>query len=72
MNIKKPSKILKFHYNDGVIKFHNFINQMGFWMTMGSGKTIVIIKLIEILNSAMSAGILPKKDIMFFWQMKSF
>ena len=48
------------------IEFENFINQMCFWMTMGSGKTIIIIKLIELLNLAMKENIIPKKNIYFF------
>ena len=39
---------------------------MCFWMATGSGKTIVIIKLIEILKIAMENGLLPKKEIYFF------
>lgn len=48
------------------VEFYHFINRMSFWMTMGSGKTIVIIKLIELLDRAMELNIIPKKNIMFF------
>ena len=62
------NEILKPFYDDerGVISFANFINKMSFYMTMGSGKTIVIIKLIELLSKAMSENLIPKKNIMFF------
>ncbi len=35
-------------------------------MATGSGKTIVIIKLVELLSVAMGMGLIPKKNIMFF------
>ena len=48
------------------VEFFHFINRMSFWMTMGSGKTIVIIKLIELLQKAMDTGLIPRKNILFF------
>lgn len=48
------------------IEFSHFVNRMGFWMTMGSGKTILIIKLIELLGQAMKLHLIPKKNIFFF------
>lgn len=48
------------------VEFFHFINRMGFWMTMGSGKTILIIKLIELLDQAMKLDLIPKKNIYFF------
>nr|WP_314127194.1 DEAD/DEAH box helicase family protein [uncultured Campylobacter sp.] len=48
------------------IEFRHFVNRMSFWMTMGSGKTIVIIKLIELLDRAMQIELIPKKNILFF------
>ncbi len=35
-------------------------------MATGSGKTIVIIKLVELLSVAIRMGLIPKKNIMFF------
>ncbi len=49
----------------GKISFANFCNRMSFWMATGSGKTLVIIKLIEILDALMKANKLPNKDILF-------
>lgn len=54
------------NYKNEFIKFAALINQMCFWMATGSGKTIVIIKLIEILKIAMENDFLPTKDIYFF------
>ncbi|MEM5874807.1 MAG: DEAD/DEAH box helicase family protein [Candidatus Aenigmatarchaeota archaeon] len=47
------------------IKFENFINRAAFWMATGSGKTLVIVKLIEVLKRLMDGGEIPKKDILF-------
>ncbi|MBU5689395.1 MAG: DEAD/DEAH box helicase family protein, partial [Candidatus Aenigmarchaeota archaeon] len=46
-------------------KFENFINRTAFWMATGSGKTLVIVKLIEVLKKLIDAGEIPKKDILF-------
>ncbi|AMW32396.1 Type III restriction enzyme, res subunit [Fervidobacterium changbaicum] len=47
------------------ISFGNFCNRMGFWMATGSGKTLLIVKLIDILATYMERGLMPKKDILF-------
>ena len=68
LDYTKPSELLLeyFESTGKRVEFSKLINRMGFWMTMGSGKTIVIIKLIELLDSAMNLGLIPKKNIMFF------
>ncbi|GAA6790755.1 DEAD/DEAH box helicase family protein [Helicobacter pylori] len=48
------------------VSFENFINRLAFYMATGSGKTIVIIKLVELLSVAMGMGLIPKKNLMFF------
>jgi len=48
-----------------VINFYNFVNRAGFWMATGSGKTLVIIKLIELLDYLMNNGKIPQNDILF-------
>ncbi|MFQ6341754.1 DEAD/DEAH box helicase family protein [Campylobacter sp. VTCC 70190] len=48
------------------LEFKQIVNQMCFWMATGSGKTIVIIKLIEMLRQAMDNDLIPKKNIFFF------
>lgn len=69
---QNPSEILLDNFeNDGTsskkrIEFYQFCNQMGFWMTTGSGKTIVAIKLIQMLDYMIKEGLIPKKDIFFF------
>lgn len=40
-------------------------NRMGFWMATGSGKTLVIVKVIEMLSMLMKRGVIQKKDILF-------
>ena len=34
---------------DGKISYDQFINRACFWMATGSGKTLVLVKLIEVL-----------------------
>ncbi|MDK2789509.1 MAG: type restriction enzyme [Methanothermococcus sp.] len=50
------------------IHFYNFINRASFWMATGSGKTIVIIKLVEILNSLINSNQIPDNDIVILTQ----
>ncbi|MCQ2829369.1 DEAD/DEAH box helicase family protein [Helicobacter pylori] len=65
---KKLNPLLKSHFKveNGYVKFENFINRLAFYMATGSGKTIVIIKLVELLSVAIRMGLIPKKNIMFF------
>ncbi len=65
---KKLNPLLKSHFKveNKCVSFENFINRLAFYMATGSGKTIVIIKLVELLNVAMGMGLIPKKNIMFF------
>ncbi|MCB9211838.1 MAG: DEAD/DEAH box helicase family protein, partial [Ignavibacteriales bacterium] len=44
--------------------FH-FINRMSFWMATGSGKSIVLIKLIELLQDLMKNETIPQNEILF-------
>ncbi len=45
--------------------FAYFINRMSFWMATGSGKTLVIVKLIELLGKLIAEKELPSRDILF-------
>ncbi len=65
---KKLNHLLKnsFKVENHCVKFENFINRLAFYMATGSGKTIVIIKLVELLSVAIRMGLIPKKNIMFF------
>ncbi|MEM3431661.1 MAG: DEAD/DEAH box helicase family protein, partial [Candidatus Micrarchaeia archaeon] len=46
------------------INFYNFVNRMGFWMATGSGKTLIIVTLIEILDKLMKNNLIPNNDIL--------
>ncbi|GAB6283424.1 MAG: DEAD/DEAH box helicase family protein [Ignavibacterium sp.] len=50
---------------DSKIPFAYFINRMSFWMATGSGKTLVIVKLIEMLGKLIAEKELPARDILF-------
>ncbi len=65
---KKLNPLLKSHFKveNKCVSFEIFINRLAFYMATGSGKTIVIIKLVELLSVAMEMGLIPKKNIMFF------
>lgn len=65
---KKLNHLLKayFKVKNQRVSFENFINRLAFYMATGSGKTIVIIKLVELLSVAIRMGLIPKKNIMFF------
>jgi len=47
------------------ISFEHFINRMSFWMATGSGKTLIIVKLIELLGNLIAEKELPDRDILF-------
>jgi len=50
---------------DSKISFEYFINRMSFWMATGSGKTLLIVKLIEILGKLIYEKEIPANDILF-------
>jgi len=50
---------------DNKISFAHFINRMSFWMATGSGKTLIIVKLIELLGKLITEKELPARDILF-------
>jgi len=50
---------------DNKISFAHFINRMSFWMATGSGKTLVIVKLIEFLGKLIAEKEMPTGDILF-------
>ncbi|WP_018249093.1 DEAD/DEAH box helicase family protein [Orenia marismortui] len=52
--------------NDGTfyIDFKELINRASIWMATGSGKTLVMIKLIELLYKMANKGFIPNKPIM--------
>jgi len=46
------------------LPYSHFINRMGFWMATGSGKTLVIVKMLELLYTLMQRGEIPAHDVM--------
>jgi len=51
-------------YDDEFISGENFINRACFWMATGSGKSLVLIKTIELLDYLQSQKLIPQKEIM--------
>jgi superfamily II DNA or RNA helicase len=47
-----------------LIEEYNFFNRIAFWMATASGKTVVLIKLIELIDFYQKQGLLPKNKIM--------
>lgn len=58
--------LLSPHYpiENNQIRYEHFCNRMGFWMATGSGKTVVIVKLIELLWALRRQGEIPNHDIL--------
>ncbi len=46
-----------------VLDFREICNRMGFWMATGSGKTIVLVKLLEVLHLLMRRAEIPVCDV---------
>ena len=49
---------------NGHIPYEHFINRIGFWMATGSGKTLVLVKLIELLWWLIRQKQIPPHDIL--------
>ncbi|MGF3573675.1 MAG: DEAD/DEAH box helicase family protein, partial [Candidatus Bathyarchaeia archaeon] len=49
---------------NGKISYEHLINRMCFWMATGSGKTLVIVKLIQILKGLIEREEIPPFDIL--------
>ncbi|MCX7929059.1 MAG: DEAD/DEAH box helicase family protein, partial [Patescibacteria group bacterium] len=70
INGNKKYKIFEEFSNDYLIEdnkiaFYHFINRMSFWMATGSGKTLVIVKLLEILGNLVINKQVPNNEILF-------
>ncbi|MBM3242417.1 restriction endonuclease subunit R [Candidatus Poribacteria bacterium] len=48
----------------GEVSYQHFINRACFWMATGSGKTLVIVKLIQLLRNLIQVGEIPPHDIL--------
>ncbi len=51
-------------YHEEFISGSNFINRACFWMATGSGKSLVLIKTIELLDYLQSQKLIPQKETM--------
>ncbi len=51
-------------FYDEYISGANFINRACFWMATGSGKSLVLIKTIEVLDYLQQQKLIPEKEIM--------
>lgn len=70
MNGNNKYKIFEEFSNDYLIEtnniaFYHFINRMSFWMATVSGKTLVIVKLLELLGNPIKNNQIPPNDILF-------
>ncbi|MFC1528177.1 DEAD/DEAH box helicase family protein [Candidatus Neomarinimicrobiota bacterium] len=54
-----------YNASDNKIEFKEIINRAGCWMATGSGKTLVMVKLIDILFKLVKQRVIPQKDILF-------
>lgn len=53
-----------FKIEDNEIPYTEFLNRASLWMATGSGKTLVLIKLIEFLHQLATNDFIPKNDIL--------
>lgn len=55
----------KYGYEYGYFPYHNFANRAGLWMATGSGKSVVGIKMVEVLDELSSMdNKIPEKDFL--------
>lgn len=53
-----------YEVEDDKVPYEHFINRMSFWMATGSGKSLVLVKLIEVLRGLIQRGEIPPHDIL--------
>ncbi|MCS7064281.1 MAG: DEAD/DEAH box helicase family protein [Methylacidiphilales bacterium] len=58
-------QLLRERYDLKGDSYEPFINRMNIWMATGSGKTLVIVKLIDMLWTIIQHGEIPPHDILF-------
>ncbi len=46
------------------LPYVELVNRMGFWMATGSGKTLVIVKLLQTLWRLMGYDLIPRRDVL--------
>ncbi len=49
---------------DTTLPFSSVCNRAGFWMATGSGKTLLIVKMVEILARLIRRGAIPPREIL--------
>ena len=54
-----------YELEDDRLSFGNLINRMSFWMATGSGKSLLIIKLVTLLDYLISNEEIPDNDLLF-------
>ena len=67
---KRPLRQLLAPYYGGnedasAVDFSSICNRMGFWMATGSGKTVVLVKLLEVLHSLMQRREIPCCEVLY-------
>ncbi len=50
--------------DEPVLDFADLCNRMGFWMATGSGKTLVLVKMLELLHLLMRREEIPVCDVL--------
>jgi len=65
-NKRNIYKLLENYYpvENNKISYKHFINRMSFWMATGSGKSLVIVKLIEVLMQLIERSEIPPNNIL--------
>ncbi|HEY90141.1 MAG TPA: DEAD/DEAH box helicase family protein [Thermoflexia bacterium] len=64
-NYYQPVREEKLQVNKRVyFRYRDFINRMCFWMATGSGKTLILIKLLELLKRLVELDEIPDYDIL--------
>jgi superfamily II DNA or RNA helicase len=63
---RKVAALLENYYSeqDDKLPYWQFINRMAFWMATGSGKTLVIVKMLEMLWHLIQRGEIPAHDML--------
>ncbi|HFD39829.1 MAG TPA: restriction endonuclease subunit R, partial [Anaerolineae bacterium] len=64
---REIARLLKKYYpmdHQGIVSYQHLINRMGFWMATGSGKSLVLIKLLAVLHGLIRRGQIPAHDML--------
>ena len=63
---RQAARLLEAYYQaeDERLPYRQFINRMAFWMATGSGKTLVIVRMVELLHELMRRGEIPEHEIL--------